>query len=214
MIKLYSYFRSSAAYRVRIALNLKALPYESIPVHLLNNGGEQHSAHYKSINPMKLVPSLVDGEQVFTQSLAIIEYLEEAYPDTTSLLPDEVNVRANIRAISQMIACDIHPVNNLRVLQYLNNQLDIDETHRNDWYKHWITVGFDALEKVLAKQPGKFCIGDTPTMADCCLIPQIYNAKRFHVHLDDYPHILSVYSSCKELPAFVQAEPEKQPDMA
>ncbi|MGO2513963.1 maleylacetoacetate isomerase [Marinomonas polaris] len=214
MIKLYSYFRSSAAYRVRIALNLKALSYEYIPVHLLNNGGEQHTADYESINPIKLVPALVDGEQTITQSLAIIEYLEEAYPNTTSLMPDDVNLRANIRAFSQIIACDIHPVNNLRVIQYLNNKLDVDETHRNDWYKHWITVGFDALEKVLAKQPGKFCFGEAPTMADCCLVPQIYNARRFEISLDNYPNILSVYSSCKEHPAFIQAEPEKQPDMA
>ncbi|MBR7889857.1 MULTISPECIES: maleylacetoacetate isomerase [Marinomonas] len=214
MIQLYSYFRSSAAYRVRIALNLKEMPYEYLPVHLLNNGGEQHSSHYASLNPMKLLPTLVDGQTVLSQSLAIIEYLEEAYPDTVSLLPDSPEARAHVRAISQMIACDVHPLNNLRVLQYLNCSFDVDDAQRQQWYTHWITVGFDALEKVIAKQPGKFCFGDTPSLADCCLVPQIYNAKRFNMSLEAYPHIVSVDEHCKDHPAFVQAAPEQQPDMA
>ena len=214
MIQLYSYFRSSAAYRVRIALNLKAIPYEYIPVHLLNNGGEQHSSHYTSLNPMKLLPTLVDKETVLSQSLAIVEYLEEAYPDTVSLLPNNPKKRAQVRSFSQMIACDVHPLNNLRVLQYLNQSFNVDHEQRQKWYIHWITMGFDALEKVLVKQPGTFCFGDTPSLADCCLVPQIYNAKRFNMSLDSYPHIESVYKHCMDYPAFIQAAPEQQPDMA
>ena len=214
MIKLYSYFRSSAAYRVRIALNLKGLPYEYIPVHLVNNGGEQNSSSYEALNPLKLLPTLVDGENVLSQSLAIIEYLDEAYPNTPALLPTDTATRAQIRALSQAIACDIHPLNNLRVLQYLGNQLEVSDAQRSQWYAHWIHLGFEALEKTLAQQPSNFCFGNTPSLADCCLVPQIYNAKRFNLDLSAYPNILAVYEHSKTHPAFVQAEPENQPDAA
>ncbi len=214
MIKLYSYFRSSAAYRVRIALNLKGLPYEYIPVHLVKNGGEQHSSSYETLNPLKLLPTLIDGENVFSQSLAIMEYLDEAYPDTSALLPTDCATRAQIRALSQIIACDIHPLNNLRVLQYLSNELEVNDAQRSQWYVNWIKVGFDALELLLAKQQSQFCFGDQPSIADCCLIPQIYNAKRFKIDLSKYPRILTIYEHCKIHPAFIEAEPEKQPDAA
>lgn len=212
MIKLYSYFRSSAAYRVRIALNLKNIPYEYMPVHLVKNGGEQNSSNYKALNPLKLVPTLVDGSVVLSQSLAIIEYLEEAYPEAVPLLPNAVQQRAQIRALSQIIACDIHPLNNLRVLRYLDQQLEVSDSDRSRWYAHWVRVGFDAYEQLARENQGKFCIGDSPSMADCCLIPQIYNAKRFNLDLSAYPNILEIYSHCESLPAFIKAEPEKQPD--
>lgn len=214
MIKLYSYFRSSAAYRVRIALNLKELPYEYVPVHLINNGGEQNSSSYESLNPLRLVPTLLDGANVLSQSLAIIEYLDEAYPETLALLPTDSVVRGKVRALSQTIACDIHPLNNLRVLNYLSNQLGVSNDERNLWYAHWIHQGFEALEKSLAKQSSGYCFGNSPSLADCCLIPQIYNAKRFNIDLSAYPNILEVYEYCKTQPAFIKAEPENQPDAA
>ncbi|WP_373829676.1 maleylacetoacetate isomerase, partial [Neisseria dentiae] len=177
-MKLYSYFRSSASYRVRIALNLKKIPHETDFVHLLKNGGEQRSAAYAALNPQKLVPALATEEGVFTQSLAIIEYLEETHPETP-LLPATAAERARVRAIAQLMACDIHPLNNLRVLQYLQNHLQADEAAKNAWYAHWIREGFDALEQLLqSPQTGRFCHGDTPTLADCCLVPQVYNAQR------------------------------------
>ena len=211
-MKLYSYYRSSAAYRVRIALNLKQLPYETVGVHLLKNGGEQKQPAYSAKNPQKLVPALEDKGQVFTQSLAIIEYLDEAYPAQT-LLPAAATERARVRAMAQLIACDIHPLNNLRVLGYLQNQLGADETAKTEWYRHWIQEGFAALETLLqSEQTGRFCHGDTPTLADCCLVPQVYNARRFQVDLSPYPTIVRIVAECEALPAFQAAAPENQLD--
>ncbi len=213
-LTLYSYWRSSAAYRVRIALNLKGMDYVIAPVHLVRDGGEQHRAEYRDINPQQLVPTLVDGGRVLRQSLAIIEYLDDAYPDTPRLLPGTTRRCARVRAIAQMIACDIHPLGNLRVLQYLERELHADETQRLAWSRHWITAGFDALEAVLAGDDatGAFCDGDTPTIADCCLVPQVYNARRFGVSLDPYPVIERIDAACRGLDAFRRAVPEAQPD--
>lgn len=214
MMKLFSYFRSSAAYRVRIALNLKELPYDCETIHLLRNGGEQHSVTYKKLNPLQLVPTLIDGEHVLSQSLAIIEYLEEKFSNTYALLPKDLAQRSYVRQLSQIISCDIHPINNLRVLKYLTQELNIDDEGKNAWYAHWIRLGFDAFEDQLNKTAGKFCVGDQPTIADCCLVPQVYNALRFKVNLDDYPKIQDVYQNCMTMPAFKKAVPENQPDAA
>lgn len=211
-MKLYSYYRSSAAYRVRIALNLKQLPYETVGVHLLKNGGEQKQPEYSAKNPQKLVPALEDNGQVLTQSLAMIDYLEEIYP-TYALLPADAVGRARVRAMAQLIACDIHPLNNLRVLQYLQNQLGVADEAKTEWYCHWVKEGFAALETLLkSEQTGRFCHGDTPTLADCCLIPQVYNARRFQVDLSPYPTISRIVTECEALPAFQAAAPENQPD--
>lgn len=212
MVKLYSYFRSSAAYRVRIALNLKRIPYEYKAVHLLRDGGEQHSVEYTELNPQALVPTLVDGSTVLSQSLAIIEYLDEAYPEPQPLLPTSVLARATARELALLVACDVHPLNNLRVLRYLSRNLSIEQEQIDRWYIHWIETGFKAFEQILEKTAGDYCLGDAPTIADCCLIPQIYNAQRFEVDLSPYPNILRVYNTCQSVPAFVQAHPEKQPD--
>ncbi|HNG66436.1 MAG TPA: maleylacetoacetate isomerase, partial [Thauera aminoaromatica] len=183
-MKLYTYFRSSAAYRVRIALNLKGLDYEAVPVHLVRGGGEHRQPAYLGLNPAGLVPALEDQGQVLTQSLAIIEYLEESHPQP-ALLPAAPLDRARVRAIAQAIACDIHPVNNLRVLQYLTRELDASEEQKNAWYRHWIGVGLQAVEAMLAgdARTGAFCHGDTPGLADCCLVPQVFNARRFGCEL-------------------------------
>ena len=214
MLKLYSYFRSSAAYRVRIALNLKGLPYEILPVHLLRNGGEQRQAAYSRINPAQLVPALVDGDSVLTQSLAILEYLEEAYPSTPSLLPRDASGRARVRALALTIACEIHPLNNLRVLQYLKHSLDVPDNDRDNWYRHWLSAGFDVLEQLLGGNPatGRFCHGDSITIADCCLVPQVFNARRLKLPLAPYPTISRIEDSCQSLEAFQKAAPGAQPD--
>lgn len=211
---LYSYWRSSAAYRVRIALNLKGLDYAIRPVHLVQDGGQQHSDSYRALNPQQLVPTLLDGERVIRQSLAIIEYLDDAYPDTQPLLPPDLRERARVRGIALAIACDIHPLGNLRVLQYLKAELDITDQQKAAWSAHWIKVGFDALETLLAGSPevGRFCSGDEPTLADCCLVPQMYNARRFKVALDAYPTLARIDAACNELDAFKRAAPEAQPD--
>lgn len=214
MIKLFSYFRSSAAYRVRIALNLKELPYDYEMIHLLRSGGEQHSNEYKNINPLKLVPTLIDGEHVLSQSLAIIEYLEEKFTDTFSLLPEDLEQRSYVRQLSQIISCDIHPINNLRVLKYLNEELNVCDEGKKAWYAHWIKLGFDAFEEQLTKTAGQFCVGEQPTIADCCLIPQVYNALRFKINIDNYPKIQNVYQHCMSIHAFKKAMPENQPDAA
>ena len=212
-MKLYTYFRSSAAYRVRIALNLKGLDYEAVPVHLVRGGGEHRQPAYLGLNPAGLVPALEDQGQVLTQSLAIIEYLEESHPQP-ALLPAAPLDRARVRAIAQAIACDIHPVNNLRVLQYLTRELDASEEQKNAWYRHWIGVGLQAVEAMLAgdARTGAFCHGDTPGLADCCLVPQVYNAKRFEVDLTPYPTLRRINDHCLSLPAFDLARPEKQGD--
>lgn len=208
-MKLYSYFRSSAAYRVRIALALKGLDADIIPVNLLN--AEQKSDDYRAINPQGLVPSLQLDDAILTQSLAIMEYLEEV-DDGVALLPSDAMARASVRAMAQLIACEIHPLNNLRVLKYLTGELAIDEVTKMIWYAHWIHQGFASLEILLQQHAGKFCYGDTPTMADCCLIPQVYNALRFKVDLSEYPNIVRIYEHCNSLPAFIQAKPENQVD--
>lgn len=208
-MKLYSYFRSSAAYRVRIALALKGLDFDVAPVHLVK--AEHKSDDYTALNPQGLVPSLSVGDKVLTQSLAILEYLEEAHSDTP-LLPSDPIARADVRAMCQLIACDTHPLNNLRVLNYLVNELGINAEQKQAWYAHWIHENFHALELLLQKHSGKFCYGDTPTLADCCLVPQVYNAMRFKVDLSNYPLIVQIYEHCNSLMAFNQAKPENQVD--
>ena len=210
-MKLYSYFRSSAAYRVRIALNLKGLPAEIVPVHLVKNGGEQHSAEYRQLNASELVPTLIDDTFALSQSLSILEYLDEKYPEP-ALLPEQLQQRALIRAFSQNIACDIHPLNNLRVLQYLQNVFALSEGEKSTWYKHWIELGMRSLEAQLTESNGQFCFGEQATFADCCLIPQVYNAKRFNIDVSAFPKIESIYQHCMTLDAFQQAAPEAQID--
>jgi maleylacetoacetate isomerase len=211
---LYSYWRSSAAYRVRIALNLKGLDYVIAPVHLVRDGGEQHHDDYRALNPQQLVPTLVDGHHVLRESLAIIEYLEEAYPATPRLLPRNTLACARVRAVAQMVACDIHPVGNLRVLQYLQHELGASDEQKATWSRHWIEVGFDAIEAVLdrAAGTGTFCEGGMPTLADCCLVPQVYNARRFGVDMSLYPVITRIDAACAALEAFQRAAPEAQAD--
>ncbi len=211
-MKLYGYWRSSAVYRVRIALNLKGLEVETVPVHLLRDGGEQHQSTYREINPQGLVPALEHGDGVLSQSLAILEFLEERFPEPP-LLPDDPVKRAQTRAIVQTIACDIHPLNNLRVQQYLADSLNADKAARDAWSAHWIAAGFAAIESILKNdQGGKFCIGNSPTMADVCLIPQVYNARRLNCDLQAYPIICDIEASCAKLEAFSRAAPEIQPD--
>ncbi|CAN5286199.1 maleylacetoacetate isomerase [soil metagenome] len=212
-LKLYSYWRSSACYRVRIALNLKGLDYETLPVHLVNNGGEQHSAAFRDLNPQELIPVLVHGERVMRQSLAIIDYVDEAFGETPSLIPSTARERQRCRAIAQMVAADIHPLGNLRVLQYLEQHFGADTTQREDWLRHWINAGFQAIEKVLDDpSTGAFCEGDAPTMADCCLVPQVYNARRYGVDMGAYPIIERIEMACLAMEAFESARPEAQPD--
>ena len=212
-MKLYGYFRSSAAYRTRIALNLKGLEYEYVPVHL--SKGEQRAASYRALNAQELVPTLIDDRGIFTQSLAIIEYLDECYPEPP-LLPKLPEARARVRAIALAIACDIHPLNNLRVLQYLIGPLGATDGAKNAWYRHWIEVGLDALETQLAKDPatGTFCYGDAPTLADICLVPQLANARRFAIPLEPYPTLVRIDANCGKLDAFAAASPDRQPDAA
>jgi len=213
-LTLYTYFRSTAAYRVRIALNLKKLSYTPHSIHLVRDGGEQHSRQYLNINPQGLVPTLVDGDTTVTQSIAIIEYLEERYP-APPLLPEAAALRAQVRAVAQQICCDIHPLNNLRVLNYLRTEMQLDESVRHDWYQHWITEGLRALERLLTcdgRHQSHCCFGDTPTIADLCLIPQLYNARRFSCDTRNYPTLLKIDEHCMTLTAFQQAAPENQPD--
>lgn len=210
---LYGYWRSSAAYRVRIALNLKGLAYENRPVHLVRDGGEQHQQAYRALNPQELVPCLVDGAQVLTQSMAIIEYLDETHPSLALLPPDPAG-RARVRALAQLLACDVHPLGNLRVLQYLGNELHVDESVRGTWSRHWIGEGFRALEAMLANHPatGRFCHGDQPGLADACLVPQHYNAIRWKLPMEEFPTIRRIVEACQELDAFKRAVPEAQAD--
>jgi maleylpyruvate isomerase len=216
-LKLYTYFRSSASFRVRIALNLKGLDVEMVPIHLVRQGGQQLSEEFRRINPEALVPALVDeednGQQVLTQSLAIMEYLDEMYPEPP-LLPAAPLDRAYVRSIALAIACDIHPLNNLRVLRYLVRDLKVSEEDKNAWYRHWCELGLAALEvKVSADgRAGKFCFGDTPTIADCCLVPQIFNARRLNCDLSGMPTLLRIAENCSQLDAFSKAEPGKQAD--
>jgi len=210
MRRLYSYFRSSASYRVRIALNLKGLDYETVAVHLVK--GEQRAAGYLALNPAGLVPALVEDGQVLTQSLAILEYLDEVHPEPP-LLPGGAAERARIRAIAQTIACEIHPLDNLKVLKYLKHTLRVDEEAKDAWYRHWVEEGLATVEALLADpRTGAFCHGDTPTLADCCLVPQIFNAQRFACRLDHVPTVMRIYQRCMTLEPFQRAAPGAQPD--
>jgi maleylacetoacetate isomerase len=209
-VKLYSYFRSSAAYRTRIALNLKGLPYETEAIHLTKGGGRQHSPEYRAINPQRRVPALtLSGGDVLIQSLAIIEYLDEVFPEPP-LLPADAVERAHVRAAAQVIACDIHPLNNVAPLFYLKNELKHDQEAINAWYAHWVTVGFEAVEALL--RPGPYAFGAQVGLADICLVPQVANARRFNVPLEQFPKIVAVDAACLTLSAFDKARPENQPD--
>ena len=210
---LYDYWRSSASYRVRIALNLKNIEYGQQSVHLVRDGGQQHTDDYRQRNPQALVPTLATEAGNLTQSLAIIEYLEEVVPEPP-LLPSDPVERARVRSLALLIACEIHPLDNLRVLQYLTGPMQLDDEHKMTWYRHWIQVGFTALEQRLEVEPetGTFCHGNEPTLADLCLIPQVYNAERFDCDLSDYGNIRRITANCRALAAFEDAAPEHQPD--
>jgi maleylpyruvate isomerase len=212
-MKLYTYFRSSAAYRVRIALNLKGIVYDAAPVHLLRNGGEQLSDAYRAINPAMLLPALEDDGNVISQSLAIIEYLEETQPQTP-LLPSDPAGRARVRSLALTVAADTHPLGNLRVLKYLTGELAVPDEIKLAWQQHWLRTGMSSLEALLSDDPrtGRYSHGDTPTLADCCLVPQVFSAQRFGVDLASYPTIARIHAACNELPAFQQAHPAQQPD--
>lgn len=213
MLKLYSYFRSSASFRVRIALELKGLSYDYVPVHLLKEGGQQLKPEFRAVNPDGLVPALADGEHVLQQSLAIVEYLDEVHPEPT-LLPGTALDRAYVRGLAQEIACEIHPLNNLRVLKYLKHTVGVADEVKDAWYRHWIELGFASLQANLERsgKAGRFCFGDTPTLADLCLVPQVFNAQRFNIDVARYPAIAKIYEACMALPAFQKAEPKSQPD--
>lgn len=213
-LTLYGYWRSSAAYRVRIALNLKGLAYRQVPVHLVKDGGQQRAADYRALNPQQLVPLLVDeanGGARISQSLAILEYLDEVFP-VPALLPADPVERARVRALAMHIACEIHPLNNLRVLQYLSAELGIDDEAKNAWYRHWVGQGLAAVEAGLECFDGRLSLNDRPGYLEACLVPQVYNARRFACDLAAYPRILEIVARCETLPAFQQAAPEVQPD--
>ena len=210
-MKLYTYFRSSAAFRVRIALNLKGLPWEAVPVHLVRAGGEQHQPAYLALNPAGLVPALEDEGEMLTQSLAIIEYLDETHPQPP-LLPASPAERARVRALALDIACEIHPLNNLRVLRYLVRDLKLSDADKDRWYRHWVETGLEVVERQLVAQPGRFCHGDTPTLADCCLVPQIFNAQRLQCRTEHVPQVMRVFEACMRLPAFDKTQPSSCPD--
>ncbi|KKJ76772.1 maleylacetoacetate isomerase [Kiloniella litopenaei] len=213
-MKLYSYWRSTAAYRVRIALNLKKVQYDIIPVHLVKNGGEQLGDKYKEINPQKIVPALETKESgILTQSMAIIEYLDEVLPGH-SLLPDNAVDRAFIRSLSQLVCCDIHPINNLRVLKYLTGEMLLSQDQKSTWYAHWVLEGLSAFEQRLKKRnvEGQYCLGSEPGMADCCLVSQLYNAHRFDISIANFSEIRRIEENCLKLEAFDRARPENQVD--
>jgi len=212
-MKLYTFFRSSASYRVRIALNLKAIGCEQAPIHLRRGGGEQLMPAYTAINPQALVPTLEDNGRILTQSLAIIEYLEETHPNPP-LLPKEPADKALVRSMALVIACEVHPIQNLRVLNYVKATYNQTDEQVNKWAQHWIDLGLAALQEMIVAQPkrGKFCFGDVPTLADVCLIPQLGNARRYGCDLSKYPTILEIEKNCNAIPAFANAAPDKQPD--
>ena len=210
-MELYTYFRSSAAFRVRIALNLKGLAYTAHTIHLRK--GEQRAPDYLALNPQGLLPTLVADGQRLTQSLAILEFLEERHP-VPALLPADVHGRARVRALANLVACEIHPLNNLRTLEYLRNRLGQDEAGIAAWYRHWIADGLEKLEATLTHdgKAGRYCHGEQPTIADCCLVPQIFNAQRFDSDLSRYPKTMSIFQACMQLDAFQRAQPSAQPD--
>jgi maleylacetoacetate isomerase/maleylpyruvate isomerase len=208
-MELFNYFRSSASYRVRIALALKGLAYEYRAVHLQKS--EQLQESYAAVSAARLVPLLRDGANTLTQSLAIIEYLEERHPKPP-LLPSDAAGRARVRAIAMDIACEIHPLNNLRVLRYLVHDLKVSEEDKNRWYRHWVETGLEVVERQLAAAPARYCHGDMPTLADCCLVPQIFNARRFDCRLDHVPQVMRVFDACMQLEAFSATRPEACPD--
>jgi maleylacetoacetate isomerase len=209
-VKLYTYFRSSAAFRVRIALNLKGLAYDPVVIHLAK--GEHRKPEYAKAYPQALLPTLVDDGAALSQSLAIIEYLDEKHP-RPPLLPKDAIGRARVRSLSLLVACEIHPLNNLRTLQYLKRELGQNEAQINTWYRHWVADGLLKLEADLSKaETQQFCHGDSPTMADCCLVPQIFNAKRYNSDLAPYPTVMRIFDACMKLEAFDRAQPSKQPD--
>jgi maleylacetoacetate isomerase len=213
--KLYTYWRSSAAYRVRIALNLKGIDYESVPVSLKPGDDEHRKDEYRAINPQMLVPFFDDGKVAIGQSMAILEYLEEAHREAP-LLPAVEPLRSKVRAFCNAIACDIHPLNNLRVLTYLSHEFEVSDAQKNDWYAHWIAEGFRACEQISVRyaHDGPYAFGKDVTLADTMLVPQMYNARRFEVPLDEFPRLVAVADACNELQAFIDAAPEKQPDFA
>ena len=210
-LTLYDYWRSSAAYRVRIALNLKELAYTAVPVNLVKN--EQASPSYRAQNPQGLVPMLASDMGTFTQSLAIIEYLNERYP-TPPLLPSDLEARVLVRSIAHLIACEMHPINNLRVRRYLDRPLHLSETQKSAWVAHWLRDGLAALETIVKRSSiaGHFCLGSAPTLADICLVPQLYTARRFLTNLNAYPTLVAIDAHCSTLPAFIAAQPENQAD--
>jgi maleylacetoacetate isomerase len=212
-MKLYGYFRSSASFRLRIALALKNISHENAYIHLTRNGGEQLAAEFRKLNPQALVPILDDDGKLLIQSMAIIEYLDETHPQPP-LLPKTPAERARVRALAQVIACEIHPLNNLRVLKYLGTELKQPEEARNQWYHHWVALGLEAVEGLLAGHPqtGRFCHGDAPSLVDICLVPQIFNAQRLKCPLEPYPTVMRVFAECMKLPAFDAAQPMKQAD--
>ncbi len=213
MLKLHSFFRSSAAYRCRIALHLKGLAHETAFVHLVKDGGQHNAPAYRALNPQALVPTLEHDGRVITQSLAIIEYLDEIHPEPP-LLPGDAEQRARIRALALAIACDVHPINNLRVLNYLKGPLQQGQAAVDAWYRHWVETGLAACEALLPAGSGHFCFGDQPTLADICLVPQMYNARRFACDLAAMPRLRAIDEACRGLPAFVKAAPEAQRDAA
>jgi maleylacetoacetate isomerase/maleylpyruvate isomerase len=214
-MRLFGYWRSSAAYRVRIALHLKNIDCESVPVHLVNNGGEQHSEAYVALNPTHLVPTLIDdtldGELVLNQSIAILDYLESKQPQP-ALYPESTVDKAQVQALALDIACEVHPVTNLRVQQYLVKTLGVDDANKSAWGPHWMCLGFAAFEEKLQKVSGEYCYGDHVTVADLCLVPQVYNANRFKVDMSAFPLINAIVERCNQLPAFIKAMPENQED--
>lgn len=213
-LTLYGYWRSSAAYRVRIALNLKGLAYRQVPVHLVKDGGQQHAAEYRELNPQELVPLLVDegnGGVRIAQSLAILEYLDEVFP-VPALLPTDPAQRAQVRALALHIACDIHPLNNLRVLQYLSAELGASDEAKNAWYRHWVEKGLAAVEQGLEGFKGGLSLGNRPGYLEACVIPQLYNARRFSCDIEGFPRLLAMEDRCLSLDAFKAAAPEVQPD--
>ena len=212
-LTLHTYWRSSAAYRVRIALNLKGLEHELVPVHLVRDGGEQHAEAYRKVNPQGLVPALQHGQRIVRQSMAISEYLDDTFADVP-LLPATARDRARVRGLAQIIACDVHPLGNLRVLQYLEREFKATAEQREAWIRHWMALGLASVEALLAADPatGDFCEGERPGFADCLLLPQLYNARRFGLDLEPYPTVRRIEASCLALDAFKRAAPEAQPD--